>query len=339
MIENLRSLRFFFILLVFFSHVSLLGHRFDFGGECGVAFFFVLSGFVLSVGYGGKIEQGIFSCKRFLCKQLLKFYPLHLLTLVIALVLDMRLGRACGIGVLLSHVLLVQSWIPLDSYHFVLNGVSWFLSDIVFFYAVIALLYKKIMGCSFRSLMKAMAVVFVLWLIVTMLSPGESVNAVLYTSPLLRVIDFALGIIVYKLYSSSITEKARLSLKKRTSWWTTLIEIGMVLLLICGYFAYRYMPVNLRCCGLFYLIIPLLIYVFSVVDDGKGLITRLLHSRVLLSLGGISMEIYLLHLLVIRLFGRAMRSVDVQWDSGSPAYVMLCLVVVILISYVMRNIL
>lgn len=337
MIRNLQSLRFFFILLVFLSHASLLGHSFDFGGECGVSFFFILSGFVLSVGYGDKIEQGAFSNRRFFCKQLFKSYPLHLLMLAIAFALDMRLGRTYGIGVLLSHVFLVQSWVPLDDYHFVLNGVSWFLSDLVFFYAVVAWLYKKIMRCSLRSLTKAIVVVFGLWLVVTVASPGESVNAVLYTSPLLRAVDFALGIVIYRLYASPTTGKVLSWVRDREPWQATLLEAGAVLLLICGYFAYRCMPANLRCCGLFYLIIPLLIYVFSVVDRGKGLITRLLHSRILQSLGSIGLEIYLLHLLVMRLFDSAMRSANAPMDNGSPVYVILCLVVVILVSYIMRK--
>ena len=49
MIKTLQSLRFFFIMLVVLSHY--IGTSFDFGGECGVSFFFVLSGFVLSLAY------------------------------------------------------------------------------------------------------------------------------------------------------------------------------------------------------------------------------------------------------------------------------------------------
>ena len=58
MIRTLQSLRFFFIMLVVLSHY--IGSSFDFGGECGVSFFFILSGFVLSLAYSGKIADGTF---------------------------------------------------------------------------------------------------------------------------------------------------------------------------------------------------------------------------------------------------------------------------------------
>lgn len=43
-------------MLVVMSHI--IGKAFDFGGECGVSFFFVLSGFVLSYAYGEKVRDG-----------------------------------------------------------------------------------------------------------------------------------------------------------------------------------------------------------------------------------------------------------------------------------------
>jgi len=53
---TLNGIRIVFALLVYISHCSTpnIATPFDFGGECGVAFFFSLSGFVLSWG-GGEI--------------------------------------------------------------------------------------------------------------------------------------------------------------------------------------------------------------------------------------------------------------------------------------------
>ena len=63
MIRTLQSLRLIFILLVLFSHLSWGDvPPLRFGGECGVSFFFMLSGFVLSIGYGAKIEEGAAFC-------------------------------------------------------------------------------------------------------------------------------------------------------------------------------------------------------------------------------------------------------------------------------------
>ena len=110
-IATFQSLRFVFIMLIVFSHI--IGKSFDYGGECGVSFFFMLSGFVLSLGYGDSVRVGQFSTRRFFLRQLSKFYPLHLLMLVVFVVLDARLGIIYNWQHLLPSVLLLQSWILL----------------------------------------------------------------------------------------------------------------------------------------------------------------------------------------------------------------------------------
>ena len=78
MIETLQALRFIFVLMIFMSHFTYQGIcAFDAGGDCGVSFFFILSGFVLSLGYGSRIREGTFSYGRFMQRRLWKIYPLH----------------------------------------------------------------------------------------------------------------------------------------------------------------------------------------------------------------------------------------------------------------------
>ena len=66
-ISVLQGARFFFALLIFFSHCPLphTTQPFDFGGELGVSFFFILSGFVMSWGYGPRVSRGEFSVRKF----------------------------------------------------------------------------------------------------------------------------------------------------------------------------------------------------------------------------------------------------------------------------------
>lgn len=103
MIETLHSLRFVFIMLIVVSH--LVGSKFDFGGECGVSFFFILSGFVLSYAYGEKVKTGQFRTWSLLRRQLLKFYPLHLLMLVGIALIDVGQDRCYDYGGRLTALL------------------------------------------------------------------------------------------------------------------------------------------------------------------------------------------------------------------------------------------
>lgn len=139
-IRTLQAARFLFILLIYLSHsVEPLAHSsFDFGGEGGVAFFFVLSGFVLSYGYGPRVSRGEFDGKRFFWKHFWHLYPLHLLFFSATVALDNRLGVSYDALQIATSLLLVQTWIPSDHTLFVANGVSWFLCDTLFCYIVFA---------------------------------------------------------------------------------------------------------------------------------------------------------------------------------------------------------
>ena len=141
MIVTLQSLRFVFVMLIFLSHFSYQDiEALDAGGDCGVTFFFLLSGFVCSLGYGTKIETGQFSYFRFLWRRIRKFYLLHLLCLVFFLVVSMS---SIDVKVLLN-LLLLQSWVPDSDYYFSCNSVSWFLSSLLCCYLLFPLIYRHL---------------------------------------------------------------------------------------------------------------------------------------------------------------------------------------------------
>lgn len=300
MILSLQSLRFIFTLLVFFSHI--LGKEFDFGGECGVSFFFILSGFVLSKSYGQKIADGSFCSRQFFVKQFLKLYPLHIITMLICLLLDARLGVFAEWYKILLSALLLQSWIPYDEFYFVANGLSWFLCDIMFFYYMFIHIYKRVSLCYInRTLPISILVVIIAYFPIASLVPAGFVNSVLYASPLTRIIDFTLGVALYKIYESQPSKRVigKLRLLNRTH--TTMLEVLIMVALACSFFIYQSMEPRYRCAGLFWFIIPIVIYFFTAIDFRGGVLTSLLHSDILLRLGSISFEFYMIHCIVIRI--------------------------------------
>lgn len=208
MIQNLQSLRLLFILLIVFSHIKSL--HFDFGGDCGVAFFFTISGFVLSVSKGKAISEGDFSTLHLLKHQLCKFYPLHVLTFVATVIIGLCTQHFEGWLHAIANILLVQSWIPLPDYYFSFNGVSWFLSDILFCYLLFQPLYLLINRLRPQVLaITAIAIAAVYAMIASQL-PAERVNALLYIPPYLRIIDFAIGILTARVFLSDRFQGNRL---------------------------------------------------------------------------------------------------------------------------------
>ena len=275
--KTLQSLRFIFVIMIFMSHFNYRNiSSFDAGGDCGVAFFFLLSGFVLSMGYGSKIDNNTFSFYGFIKRRLIKVYPLHLLSLLLFLVIF----RPDITIILLFNTLLLQSWIPDDSYYFSYNGVSWFLSTILFCYVLFPVAYRY---ANRRALLFVIAYYAVAYIII----PYSMVNQLLYVSPLIRLVDFFLGIMLYKIYQD----------RKKITSNASLFELLLVILLSVALIVYPYTDEKFRNAPLYWFILLPIIYVFT---QQQGVVSRCLQYRVLQWLGSLSMPIFMLHPIVFR---------------------------------------
>ena len=300
MIKTLQSLRFFFIMLVVLSHY--IGTSFDFGGECGVSFFFVLSGFVLSLAYSERVSQGLFSTRNFFVKQWIKIYPLHLLTFIIMFALDLRLGKYCEPLAAIANLLLLQSWIPADSFYFVANSPSWFLCDILFFYLVFSSLNKLILCAGNRTLLSISLIVLLLYICLMTVLPSPLVNPILYVNPLTRVLDFIIGIILYKIYISDKGIALKHKLAGKSSLIVSLIELSVISLIVITAIVYPHLQPRVRTVSIFWLSIPLTVFFFALSDHGKGVVSRFLQRKTMLWLGNISFGLFIIHAPVLRIF-------------------------------------
>ena len=335
MIQSLTSLRFLFILLIVLFH--LIGQRFEFGGDCGVTFFLMLSGFVLSYAYGQQIVDGRFRTILFIKKQLLKFYPLHLLMLVVMVLLDVRLERYYEWYQLLPSVFLIQSWFPFDSIIQVANASSWFLCALMFAYALFSIAFRCLHRVSSRHLFAIITVVLMAYGCVISMVPLHKLNYIVCLSPLLRVLDFCIGILVWRLCTSSCGEAFSQHLQTWTAWQVTLLELLPVALVVVTYLVYGSISPRLRCVSLFWLVLPFLLFVYVKTDRLQGWVTWLLHRPLMLWLGGISMEIYLTHWPVMRVFNSLLHSSG-QFDRlPTTGVLMLTIVVMVLAAYTFQR--
>ncbi|MBR1416072.1 MAG: acyltransferase [Prevotella sp.] len=305
MIPTLQSLRFIFVMMIFMSHFAYGGiEAFEAGGDCGVAFFFLLSGFVLSKGYGRRLREGTFSYSRYLRRRLLKIYPLHLLCLVVVLLIS---RQSLGLPVLLN-VLLLQSWVPSTDFYFSCNAVSWFLSCLLFCYLLFPWAYRH----ASRQLT---AVVLACCLAAYLLVPYDRVNSLLYVNPLVRFVDFYLGIVLCRYLDKK-------PLQRQPAW----TELLLVAVLILALLAYPYTDAKLRNAPLFWVVLLPFIAVFA---SGEGLLSRsLLNAKPLLWLGSLSMPFFMLHPMTF--------SVLMRHLPAMPPVLMLalCFAVVVLLSWV-----
>lgn len=293
MLYSLQSLRVVFALCIFFHHLDL----FEAGGSCGVSFFLLLSGFVLAAGYGDRVGRADFSYRQYMMKRLVRLLPIHWITLLLALFVD---GVVCGKplsgGPLLANVLLLQSWFPWYDYFFSGNAVSWYLSDLLFFYALFPLLIKGWYRMyAYRwMMMGAGAFLLVCYLLFQAVLPELYGNQLLYIHPLFRLIDFGLGVLCYGLF-------ARMRSYTLSSRQGTLLE-GLSLLLLAGACVlYDYVPLNMTYALIFWLPSAAVLLAFALGERNGGRISAVLCRRFWHKPAAWSFSFYMVHQLVIRM--------------------------------------
>lgn len=298
-ISTLQGARFLFALLIFLSHCPLphTTQPFDFGGELGVSFFFILSGFVMSWGYGPRVSRGEFSVWHFFWRHFWKLYPLHLLLIAINFMLNWRIGIHYDWAQILTVLFLVQSWLPSNHTLYTINGVSWFLCDILFFYLIFKYLYLYLIQLKVSRLLWQVIIFVAIYLAVAWQVPHDQINCTLYVNPLLRAFDFALGIIAYRFYKTSDVSRIKLLEKK-----PYIMLSGCILTGVLVYGIYQILDGNgIRCAALFWPVVPVFVVCLVAMDDTKDMMIRLFLSRSMQWLGSISFEFFMVHCFVMRI--------------------------------------
>ena len=306
-LEQLTSLRFFAALAVLTSHLwplaedpnplqpvaTTLFHE----GYAGVSFFFMLSGFILSHTYQGKLVSGAISRGKYLALRIARIAPLHwLLAVPFAVAAFVSVGRD-SLPSSLLNILLLQSWVPNSTWYFTLVGPSWSLSDEAFFYSCFAgLAFLSLRRLAlFAGVLLAADVAMVAVLVASGhgaigLGQGLSITHWLtYILPVTRLLDFVLGMLLYRL-PRPVLGKARGSA----------IELGAVALVLGAMVAFITwgLPEAVRMQLAYLPFMALMIWAFAC---GNGVLARGMgNSRALVLLGDASFALYLIHLPLIQ---------------------------------------
>lgn len=140
-LNSLQGLRFLGFLFIFLNHAGWLlwsNKYFDFGAH-GVEIFFVLSGYLVAYNYRkAEFAYDLKSSFLYMLSKAQKFYFLHILTFLIVLFHMERHGFKYPSGLsgficdVFLNLMLLKSWY--DPAKFTFNGVTWFLSCILFIY-------------------------------------------------------------------------------------------------------------------------------------------------------------------------------------------------------------
>lgn len=227
-IVSFQEIRGIAILLIVLHHYlnwdnSMLGY-------IGVSIFFIMTGYlsIYTDSYDGKEYHFKEHMKRLLHK-IKKFYPLHMLTLILSLPLSMHIiHEEYPILKFASNVFLVQSWIPDKAFYFEFNGVSWFLSVLYFFYMVEPFLVKLIKNLTFLQLKICICCIPAFLVIYCFLIRNlEYAYWMSYIFPMARCLDCLMGMCICE-YG-----KNKCSIKMTNRKYITLALLGIVIFDMC----------------------------------------------------------------------------------------------------------
>lgn len=329
MINTLTSLRLIFALMVFGAHCYVIDDIFNLHffkeGFVGVSFFFVLSGFIIAYNYQKKLSESKLTKRDFWVARIARIYPLHWLTLLVAIVLGgyvVASGYADWGKHFFASLTLTNAYIPKADYFFSFNSPSWSLCCEQLFYLCFPFLVP--LAKNYKSLLYVFLVSAILIVIGMYFTPENDIKGYWYVNPITRFPDFIAGMLVFQWYE-------RLKNKNITSHQGSIIEIASIVLFLVFYLCAAEIPKVYRYSCYYWLPVALILISFSLQ---KGFVSRLLSNRFLVIGGEISYSFYLIHLFVLLSYTEWQKESNfhIAWYISVP--VLFCVIVLLsLLSY------
>jgi peptidoglycan/LPS O-acetylase OafA/YrhL len=291
-------------------------------GDLGVALFFMLSGFILYYTYKDNLQTSR-DLYKFFVARFARLYPVYFLALVISALIQMKLphGRELFIFPLL------QAWVPPVSdmgYEWVIQ--AWTLSVEAFFYCcfpLLLLLFRR--RWSFAALWSAVAILFALIvaLQVPMFHPG--VGSTLLTRliilPVLSLPQFVLGLLLGAIFLEKQHSKPK---PASTNDWITVAGLLPCAALVASNSG-DYLVALGGVLGFGWAIYRL--------ADGRGWLSSLLSTPLMLLLGGASFSIYILQGLIRILSTRLFAHLHPGLDAALSPLILIGLSCLIFLFY------
>lgn len=289
-----------------------------------VAFFFVLGGFSMTLGYKDKVVMTDFSYKQYITKRSVKFFPLHWLCLLAVMPIVLFSFKLNQIPLFFANAALLQTWVPIQKVYFSFNWVSWYLADTMFFAVMFPLVFNLIATASVKGRTAIAVSLAFIYAFVAIILPIEKYHAVLYISPYMRLFDFIFGIYLALMF---------LKIKEQpTQWWygNVIGQLGIFVLILLLVIESCLLPEDVTWMAPVYWIpVALLILIASLIDSTGGGI--LLENKYMCRLGELSFVIFMTHQLVLRYAKLIFKFL--HFDN-TIVYISFTLVLTILISLV-----
>lgn len=264
------------------------------------SFCFTYSGYFTSRFHRFDSSHGLREHGRFMWNKLAKFYPMHVLALVICIIafVFMRGQTVIAMKTVFFHLTLLSPWSSNHELYFGYNAVAWWICVLFFLYLIAPLIVRGLRHMRVRWQV-ALIAVLLLMEFVCGYKPDEQTPSLLlsyyhmYEFPPIRILDFATGIVLF-----NITQQAWWSrlVNKLTASQSTLIELGGIALFGVLFWIEK-VYLNDHCFRAFCVQAPsivVLLMTFVLTSEKMGKVSQLLSTKPLAVMQRYTFEIYLL---------------------------------------------
>ncbi len=313
-IDSLQALRAAAFLGIFFQHADFYIQW----SALGVSVFFVLSGFLLTYTYRDReLAPSVRRNAEFSLKKIRKLYPLHLVTMAAFIVMNVAAkiyhGMTAGVlwnllGKIFLNVTLLQSWYPNRDVSTSLNGVSWYLSVMMFLYFIFPYLRAFVQRTGIGRLCLISAAVLLIEIVSCIpfiyIFGNESPVYIwfMYCFPIFRMGDFFVGCVLARIYHES--DMSRIGFLQ-----ASILEILAVCMTaaVCLWFGQWYQNIILTAMHNWttLYILPAAVWVFLFALN-RGIITRMLSNKLFIWIGNLSAHLFMIHYVVTQYTGEAL---------------------------------
>lgn len=305
----LSLIKFAAVVAIIYQHVLYSQYKgIDLGGRM-VELLFVSSGFLVGYNYIDRnIKPRLKNSLSYVGKKLLAFYPLHIICMVLAIVLEFVIGLRKSVFEgkfflsLILNVTLTQAWVFDKDAIYSFNGVSWFLSALLFCYFLSPFFIQGIKKFKLSIILLGVVIFVRIMFEFLVIKYAKSPFIQFHTNPIIKATDFFIGMLTVPMFSMI---KQKLDDYKEKLWMKiifTVVEVSIPISLI--FIMYFGEGILLR--GVFVTIFAFYVMLCALCS---GYISRFCSSKEIQKIFSYQFEMYMfqapvfyaLHVLIIAL--------------------------------------
>lgn len=266
--------RFIFALLIVWHHIPWVDGTLHTMGWCPVSFFLIISGYL-------SVNSNTTNVKKYYVRKFYRIFPIYWICLIGSLILTIPIRSFWtkeNILDVIKNIFMLQTYMPTDSVDVYLNEPTWFLSVLVLFYFLLPLL-QKLQRYSPNKFAVGVLIYFITVVFVTWWG-FDGKYAVRVNSPVIRLSECMLGMV--------LADKLRQVKMSRIHTYLSVVVL-ILFFVLSNQLPMQYIRP--------YLAIPIMTYLccsFVNLNLSRCVLVDYIGLR-----GGVSMEIYMFHNLII----------------------------------------